>query len=73
MSAVAADYSNDASGFVGRAVNMLPYGSSSYGSTWKSAPGVTYTVTVTVYTPGGMIAATRTLSATAPAARAPAA
>src|SRR4051812_7352649 len=34
MSAVAADLSNDVTGFVGRSVNMLPYGTSSYGSTW---------------------------------------
>jgi hypothetical protein len=73
MSSVAADYSNDVTGFAGRAVNMLPYGPSTYGSTWKSSPGVTYTVTITVYTPGGKVAATRTLSATAPAALAPAA
>ena len=63
MSAAALDYSNSATGLVGRAVNMLPYGTSTY--TGNAAPvtaGATYTITLTVYTPGGKIADTRTLS-----------
>lgn len=74
MSAAGLDYSNSTTGFIGRAVNMLPYGP----FTWTSnaAPvqaGVTYTITLSVYEPGGKVGGTRTLSVTIPDAIAPAA
>ena len=67
MSVAGLDYSNSTTGFVGRAVNMLPYGP----FTWTSNPapvvsGVTYTITLTVYTPGGKVGDTRTLTVTIP-------
>ena len=67
MSAAAIDYSNSANSFVGRAVNMLPYGSTTYTSNAAGVtPGVTYTETLTVYAPNGKVAATRTVSVTVP-------
>jgi hypothetical protein len=69
MSSAALDYSNSANSFTGRAVQMLPYGVSTYtSSAFPVTPGVTYTTTLTVYTPAGKIAATRTVSVTAPLA-----
>jgi hypothetical protein len=74
MSAAALDYSNSTTGFVGRAVTMLPYGPNTYTSAAaKVTPGTTYTTRLTVYTPGGKVADTRTVSVTIPAALAPAA
>ena len=68
MSVAALDYSNSVDSFVGRAVTMLPYGSSTYtGNASIAAPGVTYTETLTVYAPNGKVAATRTVSVTIPA------
>jgi len=47
---------------------MLPYGPSTYASAAASVtPGVSYTVTLTVYTPGGKVGDTRTLTVTIPA------
>ena len=66
MSAAALDYSNSATAFVGRAVNMLPYGRSTYTSNVVAVtPGVIYTTTLTVYSPNGKVAATQTVSVTA--------
>ena len=68
MSAAALDYRNSATSFVGRAVTMLPYGPSTYTSGAANVtPGTTYTTTLTVYTPGGKVADTRTVSVTIPA------
>jgi hypothetical protein len=68
MSAAALDSSNSANSITGRAVQMLPYGLSTYTSAAVNAtPGVTYTTTLTVYTPGGKVAATQTVRVTVPA------
>jgi hypothetical protein len=69
MSAAALDYSNSGNSFTGRAVQMLSYGVSTYtSSAVPVTPGVTYTTTLTVYTPGGKIDATKTVSVIAPLA-----
>jgi hypothetical protein len=68
MSAAALDSSSSASSFTGRAVQMLPYGRTSYASAAVNVtPGVTYTTTLTVYAPNGKVAATRTVGITIPA------
>jgi hypothetical protein len=65
MSVAAIDYSNS-TGVVGRAVWMLPYGPTTYTSNAAPVtPGV-YTETLTVYTPGGKVGDTRTLTVTIP-------
>jgi hypothetical protein len=66
MSVAAIDYANGTTGFVGRAVWMLPYGPTTFSSTAPAVPGQTLTETLTVYTPGGKVGETRTLSATFP-------
>ena len=74
MSAAALDSKNLTTGFTGRAVNMLPYGLSTYTSTSSPAtPGTSFTFTLTVYAPNGKIADTRTINVTVPAEVAPAA
>jgi hypothetical protein len=74
MSAAALDSRNEATGFKGRAVNMLPYGLSTYTTVASNAPASTsFTFTLTVYAPNGKIAATRTQSVTTPAELTPAA
>ena len=71
---VALDYSNSVSGFTGRSFWGFGYGTFSWSSTAGTVtPGVTYTVTLTVYLPNGKIGDQRTLSTTVPAAVAPAA
>jgi hypothetical protein len=65
MSSAAIDYSN-ANGFVGRALWMLPYGPTTYTSAAAPVtPGV-YTETLTVYTAGGKVGESRTLTVTIP-------
>lgn len=66
MSSAAIDYYNSTSGFFGRALWMLPYGPTTYTSTAPAVPGQTITLTLTVYTPGGKVADTRTVSAAFP-------
>jgi len=67
MSAAAIDYRNS-TGFVGRALTMLPYGPFTFTSAAAAVtPGVSYTETLTVYTPGGKVGDTRTLTVAVPA------
>ena len=63
----AIDFSNSENGFTGRAV-YGGRGTMTFGSTSAAKPGVTYTITITVYSPNGKIQATQTKSATAPPA-----
>jgi hypothetical protein len=61
------DFSNSEDGFTGRAF-YAGRGTMTFGSTSAAKPGVTYTITVTVYAPNGKVQATQTKSATAPPA-----
>ena len=71
---VGLDYSNSVSGYTGRSFWGFGYGPFSWSSTPSAVTrGVTYTVTLTVYTPGGKIGDQRTISTTVPDAIAPAA
>jgi hypothetical protein len=65
MSAVAIDYRNNTTGFVGRAVTMLSHGLNRYASANPTAaPGQSVTVTITVYAPNGKVADTGTTTVT---------
>jgi len=66
---VALDFKNNSTGFTGREVNMTPLGTWSYSRTWNATPGVKFTITLTVYKPGGggKVEATQTQTVTAPA------
>ena len=69
---VALDYSNSVSGYAGRSFWGFGYGTFSWSSAVGAAtPGVTYTLTLTVYLPNGKVGDQRTISSTVPAAVAP--
>jgi hypothetical protein len=68
MSSAALGYTNLTTGFVGRAVTMLSYGTNTLSRTAPGVAGQTLAITLTVYAPNGKIGGTSTQTVTFPAA-----
>ena len=66
MSAIAIDYRNDSTGFVGRAVVMASYGLNDSTTVWRAPYSTRYTITITVYAPNGKVQGTQSQRITTP-------
>jgi hypothetical protein len=66
MSAIAIDFRNESTGFVGRAVVMASYGLNDKTTVWRASYSTRYVITITVYAPNGKVQGTRSQRITTP-------